>query len=263
MTGIKGGKRNGREWWRAGRGGGSGYWLFLYPITPSCLTGLISRTEVHFAGVIQSRYARVVSSFPAAGALHFLFFWRGIFLSSVPNMEWRPSIECESKFIRLSRNWFFFFFFSNGVLAVGFKQMRALNNYKRILRSYDQCAKFGLQVPPKIVFSRINRFYSDHYQHLFKALVVTKIERAVIWTDGHLSKNLNWTKYRPILIGRAKNYFFSKYSLFFESYLVTVLYFCFWKKLKGKFHHSIGLGKIFLLAVFITDFIWHALFTSK
>ncbi len=84
-----------------------------------------------------------------------------------------------------------FFFFSNGVLAVGFKQMRALNNYKRILRSYNQCAKFGLQVPPKIVFNRINRFYSDHYQHLFEALVVTKIERAVIWTDGHLSKNLN------------------------------------------------------------------------
>lgn len=119
MTGIKGGKRNGREWWRAGRGGGSGYWLFLYPITPSCLTGLISRTEVHFAGVIQSRYARVVSSFPAAGALHFLFFWRGIFLSSVPNMEWRPSIECESKFIRLSRNWFFFFFFQMGSWLLG------------------------------------------------------------------------------------------------------------------------------------------------
>jgi hypothetical protein len=99
-------------------------------------------------------------------------------------------------------------------LAVGFKQMRALNNYKRILRSYNQCAKFGLQVPPKIVFIRINRFYSDHYQHLFEALVVTKIERAVIWTDGHLSKNLNWTKYRPILIGRAKNYFFQSIPYF-------------------------------------------------
>jgi hypothetical protein len=172
---------------------------------------LISRTEVHFAGVIQSRYARVVSSFPAAGALHFLFLEGDIFVfRSKYGMEaiYRVRIQIHPSFTQL------IFFFSNGVLAVGFKQMRALNNYKRILRSYNQCAKFGLQVPPKIVFIRINRFYSDHYQHLFEALVVTKIERAVIWTDGHLSKNLNWTKYRPILIGRAKNYFFQSIPYF-------------------------------------------------
>jgi hypothetical protein len=77
---------------------------------------LISRTEVHFAGVIQSRYARVVSSFPAAGALHFLFLEGDIFVfRSKYGMEaiYRVRIQIHPSFTQL------IFFFQMGSWLLG------------------------------------------------------------------------------------------------------------------------------------------------